>query len=106
MVDQAAQSPRPRAQGAPLIGLARLSFVGQANNPGIQTIIVRLDRARNDRTVAPAFGDGEVVPGWLESGPAEAERELDHNRHSAFRRLRHRVARLYVHGKSGIGAVI
>ena len=93
IVEPARRAPRPGAQRAPVVGLARLALVDQADDPFRQAgAVVRLNARRADRRVAPASGDQLLrgrriasgrrrlrVPGRAASERAAAEHH--HHRH-------------------------
>ncbi len=64
IVEGAAGSPSPRAQGAPIIELAGLAFVDEADDAfGEAGAVVRLNAGGDDGSVAPAFGEKLLLPG-------------------------------------------
>src|SRR6476660_195863 len=64
IIQRAAGSPRPGAQCAPVVELARLSAVREANDPRSQpSAIVRLDGGREEHSVTPALCQNLLLPG-------------------------------------------
>ncbi len=63
VVECAAGAPRPRAQRAPVVHVARLSLVHQADDAvGQARAVVGLHARRNQNGVAPAFGEHLLLP--------------------------------------------
>src|SRR5215472_17200686 len=64
VIESAACAPRPGAQRSPIIQLARLSFVAQADDALFEACaIVSLHSGRNDRGVTPTSGQDLLLPG-------------------------------------------
>src|SRR5262245_26065990 len=56
IIERATRAPRPGAQRSPVVGVARLAFVAQADDALRQTrAVVGLNAGRNDDGVAPAL---------------------------------------------------
>src|SRR6516164_1553862 len=89
VVDEAAQAPAPGAQGAPIVGSARLARVRQPDDAFAQSAVVSLDASRKDGAVAPAFVEGLLLPGVLAAESAKAEAIFDNDRHLAGSVLGH-----------------
>src|SRR5262249_14867028 len=114
IVDELADAPAPGAQRAPVVRLAGLPFVGQADNAFAQPAVVRLYAVGNDRAVSPALverllrprlgairGTGLVLFGRLWLGRADAARraseaELKDDRELARGVLGHREVSLNI----------
>ena len=80
VVEAARRAPGPRAQRAPVVRLARLALVDQADDALRQArAVVGLDAGRIDRRVAPAGGDqllgrGRIAAGGRRRTPGRARR--------------------------------
>src|SRR5678815_616875 len=64
-IDQLARTPCPGAERAPVVDLARLTFVDKSDDALPQLIVgtaVGLDAARIEIAVAPAKRDGRLLP--------------------------------------------
>src|SRR6185295_5571420 len=64
-IDQLARTPGPGAERAPVVDLARLTFVDETDDALPQLIVgtaVGLDAARIEISVAPAERDGRLLP--------------------------------------------
>ena len=76
IVERARRAPRPRAQRAPVVRLARLALVDEADDalrqPGA---VVGLDAAGIEGRVAPAVGDQLLGRRRIAAGGRRAERE-------------------------------
>src|SRR5208337_3007319 len=81
VVYQLADTPSPGAQGAPIIGLARLALVGQTDNPLTQRIAaaVWLNAAGIDGTITPSLAKG-LLGNTAAHAPAHAAAELNQDR--------------------------
>ena len=65
IIERAAGAPGPGAQRAPIVGLARLAFVDQADDALRQTgAVVGLNAGGDEVGVAPAFGENLLLPAW------------------------------------------
>src|SRR6187401_2718862 len=63
---QLARTPGPRAERAPVIDLASLTFVDETDDALPQLVVVAavgLDAARIEIAIAPAERDGRLLPG-------------------------------------------
>src|SRR3954469_15495315 len=64
-IDQLARTPGPGAERAPIIDLARLTFIDETDDALPQLIVgtaVRLDAAGIEIAVAPTERDGRLLP--------------------------------------------
>ncbi len=87
IIDGAARAPGPGAQGAPIVELARLAFVAQADDAeGQPGAVIRLNAARVECGVAPAAGENLLLP-RRPGGPATGS---GHQRRGQARRPRWR----------------
>src|SRR5258706_9637641 len=63
IIERAARAPGPRPQSAPIVQLARLALVAQADDPLRQSsAVIRLDAGRVKHGIAPAFGKHLLLP--------------------------------------------
>src|SRR6185369_6548697 len=65
-IHQLARTPGPRAKRAPVVDLARLTFVDETDDALPQLVVgaaVGLDAARIEIAVTPAERDGRLLPG-------------------------------------------
>ena len=74
IIERAARAPSPRTQRAPILRLARLSFVAEADDAfGQSSAIVSLNAGRDENRVTPAFGENLLLPGRPAAGGTTAE---------------------------------
>src|SRR5262249_40512114 len=110
VIDQPADAPLPGAQRAPVIGFTLTALVRQAYNPRRQLIVIGLDAARIDATVAPPFSYGFLGPGTAgrtaATRPAAKAAKFDHDRHGAIGTGWYREAHLDVYRDLWVGAVV
>src|SRR6266516_3806138 len=84
IIENAAGTPRPGSQGAPVIKRSRLAMIDESDDPGAKTFaIVRLDSGVNVHRISPALGEYLLLP----SGPGLGMhfREAFHERGPYFR---------------------
>src|ERR1019366_2660514 len=63
IIQHAARAPGPRAQRAPIVHLARLTFVYQADDPlGQARAIIRLDTVGRKHRITPALRQNLLLP--------------------------------------------
>ena len=78
VVQRAARAPGPGAEGAPIVGLARLPLVAQADDtPGQPRSVIGLDAVGNDDGVAPPLGEDLLLPGRASAAEAPGGAALD-----------------------------
>ena len=129
VIECTAGPPCPRTQRSPIIGLAGLALVAQADDAlGQARAVVGLDAVGDDDGIAPALGEKLLLPGRAAAtgakgpavwsclgrrlgcslrgagppGPEPAEPELHHHRHRAGRFGRGCQRQLDVNGDLGI----
>src|SRR5215510_334721 len=82
---QLARTPGPCAERAPVVDLARLTFIDETDDSLAQLVVVTavaLDAARIEIAVSPAEGDGRLLPGRGSAPRAAAPAApLDDHRH-------------------------
>src|ERR1700730_4157295 len=65
IIQRMARAPCPRSQRAPIIDLARLPFVAEANDATVQTrAVVGLNAIGNQAGVTPTSFQNLLLPGW------------------------------------------
>src|SRR6266568_8280384 len=131
IVERTARAPRPRAQRAPVIRLARLAFVAKTDDAARQArAVVGLNTRRNENCVTPAFGEHLLLPrraaacdkrsaaksicasGKIRAATKTAKRsetaeaKFHHHRHGRSRVGRRGQRHLNVHADLRIGRVV